>query len=185
MNRAIVFCVCISVFSGVAYGAPLVADKEAEDTIRINRKHKERKTKNLDLLSQSVESYGDRLQVQEKLAWSSVFGDDAKVKELLKNGAQANFGGVDGKTALHLSAQSCKSEVVKTLLEAGASADLTEQDGNTALHHAVKEGCVPVVKYLKSKNAKYNIKNASGKTALNLAEESVSKEILNILTGES
>ena len=51
-------------------------------------------------------------------------------------GADVNFVGKDGKTALHVAARRGHWEVTKMLLEHKADASITDDNGNTALHLA-------------------------------------------------
>ena len=69
-------------------------------------------------------------------------------KMLLKSGADTNLAMSDGKTPLHISAESGTIAVLKHLLANGANPLQTDNKGETALHKACRRCHQPVVKEL-------------------------------------
>src|SRR6476620_4329269 len=68
-------------------------------------------------------------------------GDTAKVRQLIKQGADVNAAQGDGMTALHWAAQRGDAEQTKLLVYAGARLEAETRNGNyTPLHLASRIG---------------------------------------------
>ena len=67
---------------------------------------------------------------------------------LLKSGADANLAMADGRTPIHIAAESGNIGVIKLLLENDADILATDEDGETALHKACKMCNFDVLKCL-------------------------------------
>lgn len=75
-------------------------------------------------------------------------GDEARVKELLAEGEDANALGEQGRTPLMAAAQAGHAEIARVLLEAGGEPMLTDELGETALMIAAAHGHVGVCRLL-------------------------------------
>src|SRR5215213_9823610 len=83
------------------------------------------------------------------LADAAMRRDTAKVRVLLKQGADANAAQGDGMTALHWAATHGDADEAKMLIFAGARLDAVTRNGNyTPLHVASRSGNTSVVKAL-------------------------------------
>jgi len=67
-------------------------------------------------------------------------GDSNQVKTVLAKGAEVNFQGTDGVTALYIAAQNGHMEVVEALLAHQAKVNLQGNNGATALMVAARGG---------------------------------------------
>ena len=89
--------------------------------------------------------------------------DAAKVKLLIKQGADVNAAQGDGMTALHWAATHGDADQARMLIYAGARVDAMTRNGNyTPLHLAAKNGNAAVVKALLDAGASANAKTTSG-----------------------
>jgi len=95
-------------------------------------------------------------------------GDTAKVKELIKKGANVNNTYNFGKptTALVQAAGGGHMEIVRALLKAGANVHHRDKYGGTALHAAANYGHVAIAKLLLEAGADVNAKNSIQETPL-------------------
>jgi ankyrin repeat protein len=98
-------------------------------------------------------------------------GDTAKVRQLIKQGADVNAAQGDGMTALHWAAQRGDVDQTKLLVYAGARLEAETRNGNyTPLHLASRIGKVSVIKALLAAGANANAATSSGgATALHYA----------------
>jgi ankyrin repeat protein len=105
------------------------------------------------------------------VADAAMRGDTARVRLLLKQGADVNAAQGDGMTALHWAATRGDADQTRMLLYAGARVDAATRNGNyTPLHLAARGGNAKVVKVLLDAGAKANAATSSGgATALHLA----------------
>jgi uncharacterized protein len=98
-----------------------------------------------------------------QIADAAMRGDTAKVRQLLKQGADVNAAQGDGMTALHWSAQRGDLEEAKMLLSAGARLEATTRNGSyTPLHLASRVGKVSLIKALLQGGANANAATSSG-----------------------
>lgn len=92
---------------------------------------------NIDEVNQHI-LFGSDLNIKEESSGNSpiitaaVFGKKEVVKALIKAGANVNFQGEDGSTALHAAAYFCHVEIVKMLLKNGCDKTIQDNSGNTA-----------------------------------------------------
>ena len=98
-----------------------------------------------------------------QIADAAMRGDSAKVRQLLKQGADVNAAQGDGMTALHWAAQRGDLAEAKMLLYAGARLEATTRNGSyTPLHLASRVGKVGVIKALVQAGANANAVTTSG-----------------------
>ena len=76
----------------------------------------------------------------------------------------------NGKTQLHIAANSGEIQTVKLLIEAGADVNATDRFGDTALHNATNKGHIKVVELLIDAGADVNIKNINDSKAVDLSK---------------
>jgi ankyrin repeat protein len=109
--------------------------------------------------------------------------DGARVKLLLKQGADVNAAQGDGMTALHWAATHGDAEQARMLISAGARVDAMTRNGNyTPLHLAARTGNAAVVKALLESGANVNAKTTSGgATALHFAAGQGSVDVIGAL----
>ena len=109
--------------------------------------------------------------------------DAAKVKLLLKQGADVNAAQGDGMTALHWAATHGDADQARMLIYAGARVDAMTRNGNyTPLHLAAKNGNAAVVKALLDAGASANAKTTSGGASpLHFAAAQGSVDAINAL----
>jgi ankyrin repeat protein len=122
-------------------------------------------------------------QVVSSVADASARGDNAAVKQLLKDGADVNGAQGDGMSALHWAAERGDLELADMLIYAGANIGAVTRIGQyTPLHLAAKAGHANVAKALLKAGANPNAQTTnSGVTAMHLAASSGSAELINIL----
>jgi ankyrin repeat protein len=93
----------------------------------------------------------------------------AAIRELLKNGAQANARASDGKTALMFAAGWGNLDSVRALLDSSARPNDRSEERLTALMLAAGRGQADCLQALLDAGAEVNAKNKWGQTALMLA----------------
>ncbi|XP_071479624.1 uncharacterized protein [Diadema antillarum] len=115
---------------------------------------------------------------QQALHHASAKGHVQVVEYLVSQGADITAPAKDGKTPLHMAAQSNYHAVVRLLLKCTASISKIEtatlvnhpdEDGHTPLHLAVKKGCTSVVELLLEYEADVNVKSHDGSCCLHSA----------------
>ncbi|MGV3709688.1 MAG: ankyrin repeat domain-containing protein [Gemmatimonas sp.] len=117
-------------------------------------------------------STGDVVMPTESpVADAAMRGDSAKIRTLLKSGADANAAQADGMTALHWAAARGDAQSVKVLVFAGARLESATRNGNfTPLHLAAQAGRANSVRALLEAGANANAATSSGgATALHMA----------------
>lgn len=86
-----------------------------------------------------------------------------KVKNLVNRGANVDYTGKLGYTALHGASISGFIRIVEFLLKAGANSNIQSKDsGFTALHFAAQEGNLQIIELLIQANADVNSKDKFG-----------------------
>jgi cytohesin len=110
-------------------------------------------------------------------------GNAAKVRELLKRGANPNAKNEHGWTPLHRAAYRGHADVARLLLEHGADANAKSKDSfiPTPLHLAAAMGHVDVTKLLLEHGADANAKNKDGFTPLHFAANKGHAEVARLL----
>ncbi len=101
-----------------------------------------------------------------KLIVAADKGDTAQVKQLLKNGADANAKTYEGVTALMYAAQNGHTEVMKLLIEREADIEAKPYNGITALMSAARNNQLDAAELLIKKGADINARDKQGVTAL-------------------
>ena len=92
------------------------------------------------------------------------FGQLQKCEDLLKSDTTDVLSVLDGLTALHRAAMSCKPSLCKFLVKHGIPINAVAHDGRTPLHCAVDCGDTLVFKCLIKLGADLTIKDINGKT---------------------
>jgi ankyrin repeat protein len=111
-------------------------------------------------------------------------GNTARVKALLRRGANVNAKDLEGHTALMFAVVNLHSDIVKLLLEHGADVNASANDGLTALMLAASCGDAAVVRALLDKGADKGCKlTRTGKNAAMLAAEKGYTAIVDLLKG--
>ncbi|EZG05733.1 hypothetical protein H106_04749 [Trichophyton rubrum CBS 735.88] len=88
---------------------------------------------------------------------------------------------LDGKVALHLSAEWGHTGTVKCLLEYGSDIKIKDNSGATALHYAAKMGHTSIVMALLDNGADGNVKDYQGRTPLHMAAERGHEDAVRLL----
>jgi ankyrin repeat protein len=117
------------------------------------------------------------------VADAAMRGDTARVRQLLKQGADVNAAQGDGMTALHWAAARGDASQVAMLVYAGARLEASTRNGNyTPLHLAARAGRVAAVKALVKAGANANAAtSAGGTTPLHFAAGMGSTEAIQTL----
>jgi uncharacterized protein len=124
-----------------------------------------------------------RATTDAPVADAAMRGDAAKVRLLLRQGADVNAAQGDGMTALHWAAFRGDVDGTRMLISAGGRLEAMTRNGNyTPLHLAAKAGNLPVVRALLDAGANANAKTTSGGASpLHLAAAQGSAEVVNAL----
>ena len=101
-----------------------------------------------------INKFKNLADINSDLIQAARIGATAKVKPLLKQGADVNAKDKDGRTALMKAASSGHRETVKVLIDAGADVNAKDKYGNTALVLAIEGGHMDIVRLLKQTGAK-------------------------------
>jgi hypothetical protein len=121
--------------------------------------------------------------LDEELSEAVRKGDAAKVRELLKRGANPNAKNEHGWTPLHRATYWGHADVARLLLEHGADANAENKNSfiPTPLHLAAAMGHVDVTKLLLEHGADANAKNKDGWTPLHFAVNMGHAEVARLL----
>ena len=104
-----------------------------------------------------------RAAAESPVADAAMRRDIAKLRQLIKQGADVNAAQGDGMTALHWAASHGDVDEARMLISAGARLDVVTRNGNyTPLHLAAKTGKAPVIRALLEAGASVNAKTSSG-----------------------
>jgi hypothetical protein len=108
-------------------------------------------------------------------------GDAARVRELLRKGANVNARTENGITPLHWAAFWGHVDFVRLLLEHGAEVNAREENGWTPLHVAALTGHAEVARLLLERGADPSIRDRDGRTPLDAAREKGHKEVVRVI----
>jgi ankyrin repeat protein len=111
----------------------------------------------------------------------SASGQEATVRLLLENGADANAQDDDVETALILAARNGHEKVTRLLLENRADVKVQDKDGYTALIWAARNRHEAVTRLLLDKGADVNVQGKDGYTALIWAAENGHEAVTRLL----
>ena len=101
------------------------------------------------------------------LQWAVYEGDAAKVRELIRAGADVSLANDYGASPMGLAAEVADTAILKLLLDAGANADSPNADGMTALMLVARTGNVEAAKVLLEHGATIDAREGfGGQTAL-------------------
>lgn len=112
----------------------------------------------------------DPVPASRNLEEASTLGDLIGLKYFINKGANVNEQFEEGKTALHILAESDSLEGIKILIEAGAEIDSMDDYGGTPLMLAAAMGNLEVVKELIDKGANKNAVDNFGNTVESMAK---------------
>lgn len=105
------------------------------------------------------------------LHYASLEGDVARVRALIREGADVDVADQSGMTPLHFAAQEGRLEVARVLLVAGAAIDAQDEHGNsplfTAVFNATDEGAL--IRLLREGGADPWLVNRHGQSPAGLA----------------
>ncbi len=107
--------------------------------------------------------------------------DEAKVRQLIRNGAAVDVADALKRTSLHLAAMADSATAVKVLLEKGAQPNAGGAGGFTPLHLAALAGRASIAELLISKGARVDAKNLRGWTPLHYATRHNHKTFAKLL----
>ena len=130
--------------------------------------------------------------INQDLLAAAAAGNNAKVAQLLRQGADANARARDGRTALMHAAYSGHTALAKVLIDSGANGETKARDGATALMYAAGHGHtalmtatghghIGIVEALIGEGADLNTRLEDGYTALLLTAEKGYAEIMKVL----
>lgn len=108
-------------------------------------------------------------------------GSLERLKELLKEGADADMKDDEGRTALHFASGYGELDCMEVLLDAGASINACDDNKNTALHYSAGYGNKEATELLIKKGADTSLKNAEDKTAKEVAEMNDQEDVAKLL----
>jgi ankyrin repeat protein len=120
-------------------------------------------------------------QTTTPLLDSTLKGDIATVKSLLKSGANPNETNLYGIAPLVLACQNGNTALVESLLAAGANPNFAQRTGETVLMTAARTGLPEPVKALLARGAEVNAKERRGQTAIMWAAADGHAEVVDLL----
>jgi ankyrin repeat protein len=100
---------------------------------------------------------------------------------LLQLGAEPNFRGKDGASALTIAAERGNLASAKILLNRGADVNIRNDHGNTPLMYAAEFGHRPMVEILLKAGADVEAKDNDGESALMIARRRGNAQIVQVL----
>ena len=117
---------------------------------------------------------------KDALQWAATHGDIYMVEELIKLGADVNWIGRNGFTALHYAASGGYKSIVRTLLDKEAEITVN-YDWRSPVHLACLNGRSDVLKELLKKTTNVHIKDKYDQTPLSLAALRNNLDLLDML----
>jgi uncharacterized protein len=116
------------------------------------------------------------------LQWAVYEGDAAKVRELIRAGADVSIANAYGASPVGLAAEVGDAAILRLLLDAGANADSPNADGMTALMLVARTGNVEAAKSLLDHGATIDARESfGGQTALMWAAARRHPEMIDLL----
>lgn len=123
--------------------------------------------------------------------WYTGFGNEVSPKKnrlialaLIKQGADVNAAGNDGRRPLHQAVVEVE-EVARALVEAGADINAQDNDGNTPLMYACMKAKEETVLWLLKAGADSRLQNNEGKTAVDMAAEKGYSRALELMEADT
>jgi ankyrin repeat protein len=117
------------------------------------------------------------------LQWAVYEGDEAKVRDLIRAGADVSVANDYGASPMGLAAEVADIAILKLLLDAGANADSPNADGMTALMLVARTGNVDAAKLLLEHGATIDAReNFGSQTALMWAAARRHPEMIDLLS---
>jgi len=109
---------------------------------------------------------------RHQLGGYSLHGDETRLLELLRHGANPNTrDGLDSCTALHSAARKGYPEVAQKLLQHNADLNIQDSDGEIPLHMVLRDGNTNVARLLLEQGVDVNSRSKDGSTPLYLASK--------------
>jgi ankyrin repeat protein len=96
-------------------------------------------------------------------------GDNSRIRDILRDGANVDQKGPGGETALHWAAAYGKQVAAELLLASGANPNEKDRAGMTPLHYAAQEGQIAIIDALLKASADPNAGDENGITPMHLA----------------
>jgi hypothetical protein len=121
------------------------------------------------------------MSLDEELLEAARVGDTARVKELLRKGANVNARTENGITPLHWAAFWGHVDFVRLLLDHGADVNARGYNGWTPLHFAALQGRAGVARLLLERGADPSIRDDDGRTPLDIAREEGREEVVRVI----
>ncbi|KAK9835220.1 hypothetical protein WJX81_006603 [Elliptochloris bilobata] len=109
-------------------------------------------------------------QDEDSLHGAASSGNEAKMKELIKEGADVNVADGEGRTSLHFACGYGEVACATLLLDSGANINAVDDNRNTPLHYSAGYGQAVCVELLLKRGARQELKNQDGKSAREVAE---------------
>lgn len=107
--------------------------------------------------------------------------NEAKVRQLVKEGADVNALDKNGRTALHLAAPIGRYTLVSFLVESGADVHIKDKDHKTALVYAIEKNHIKVIIYLSDK-ANEPVQRVEPENIFSAAKKGNLEEVVSYLT---
>jgi quinoprotein dehydrogenase-associated probable ABC transporter substrate-binding protein len=117
----------------------------------------------------------------QELSNAVLASDQARIKFLVKKGADLKALDPQGYAPIHTAARKQHPELIALFADLGADLNEPDSDGMTPLQHAVMRNHVPSVKVLLERGADIEEKNKEGYTALALAIAEAKFEVAKVL----
>ena len=121
---------------------------------------------------------------QTPISWAARYGQEAVVRLLIKQGAEADSKDNMGQTPLSWAAEYGREAVVQLLIEHGAKADSKDNRGQTPLSWAARRGKEAVVQLLIKQGAETDSKDDKGRTPLSWAAARGREAVVHLLIGK-